>query len=188
MTTRKKKVFLKEEFINFLLRYRVDIEKFVLDNFKKPIFNIEEDNPLYTEHEKRLIYEAKIFSLWLITLCLHQKSNEFKDLLHDTFSDQADLNKAEKKIFYQDIEKRYKIYFEAYNQWAEKIDVGNLFGTTIVEVIINHNVDFSPKELPLIGDAFKSTQAFIIFGELFKEAIRVIGEAEKEFLIEDSNK
>ena len=137
----------------------------------------------YSGDSKLLEHEVIVFSLWLLILALPPSKYKFRDQIHDEFS--KSLSNPEKKALYEEIDKRYRNYFEAYEVWQENPKQGGLLGAVIVEIIINQNSDFSLKEyLPKVG-AMEAMKAFSIFAEYWEKNIQMIGYLEKKFAITD---
>jgi len=166
-----------KEFIDYLLLDTRDYTvKQTIDFFK--------NRRGYQGEDKYLVMEANIFSLWLLTISLPPDNNELRDLLHDTYCKHVKLTSQEKKLFYEELNKRYKIYFEAFNMRQENHQSGNILGSVIIEIIKNKNSNFSLKEyLPLVG-LIEVTEAFILFSELFKLNLKIVGEIKKKFRLD----
>ena len=171
-----KKKLSPVEFIDYLLLDTRDYnKKRTIDFFKNRLD--------YQGEDKYLEFEANIFSLWLLTISLPPQNNELRDLLHDTYCKHAQLDSQEKKLFYEEVDKRYKIYFEAFNMW-QKNPKGGYMGTVIIKVIKNKNPNFSWKESIPVVDAMEALEAHILFGELFKLNLKIVGEIKKKFRLD----
>ena len=163
----KKKLSTKEFIDYLLLDTRAYTVKQTIDFFKNRLG--------YKGEDRYLELEANIFSLWLLTISLPPQNNELRDLLHDTYCKQVQLDPQEKKLFYEEVDKRYKIYFEAFNIWQKNPQSGHIMGGVLIEIIKNKTSNFSLKEyLPLVG-ANEALEAFILFGELFKLNLKIVG-------------
>ena len=171
-----KKKISQEEFVDLLLEVRSEIEKLAIKALNED-FN-------YSGDKKKLQYEVMIFSLWLITLSALSKNQEIKDMLHSTFSWRY-WGVEENEPLFKQIDKRYKNYYEAFNMWQKNSQSGYMIGTVIVETIKNQNPDFSLSEkIPTVG-GIEALKATIIFGELFKVTLKMIGEIKKEYKIKN---
>lgn len=169
-----KKKISQKEFVDLLLETRSKIEKLAIKFFSED-FN-------YSGDEKKLRYEIMIFSLWLITISTPCNNYEIKDILHKTFSWRYWGVKKNEPLFKQ-INRRYKNYHEAFNIWQKNPQSGHIIGAVIVETIKNQNPNFSlNKKIPQVSD-LEALKATIIFGELFKTTLKIVGEIKKKYKI-----
>ena len=74
-----KKKISQNEFADILLEIRYEIEVLCIKAFN--------ENFDYKNEKNKLIYEAMIFSLWIVTITLPPSSNQLKDILHDKLCD-----------------------------------------------------------------------------------------------------
>jgi len=115
---------------------------------------------------------------------LPPQDKELRDLLHDTFCEYLKCDSDVKKYFYEEVDKRYRIYFEAFNMWTKNPSSGHMMGSVMIEIIKNQNSDFSLKKyLPLVG-ATEALKAFMLFSTLFKMSLESIGKIKKKFKID----
>ena len=171
-----KKKISQEEFVKLLLKIRSEIEASAIKAFNE---NFE-----YNGDKEKLKYEAMIFSLWIVTLSTPPDKPEIKDMLHGSFSEMYWGAKENKPLFEQ-IDKRYRNYYEAFNMWQRNPESGHMIGTVMIEIIKNQNPDFSlSKEIPS-SDATEVLKAFALFGELFKFSLKMVGEIMKKYKIEN---
>ena len=172
-----KKKLSPVEFIDYLL---LDAR----DHTRKQIIDFFKNRLGYQGQDKYLEFEATIFSLWLLTISLPPQNNELRDLLHDAYCKHAQLDSQEKKLFYEEVDKRYKIYFEAFDMWQNNPQRGDVLGGVIIEIIKNKNPNFSLKEyLPIVG-INEALETHILFGELFKLNLNIVGEIKKKFRLD----
>ncbi len=168
-----KEVVTQQEFIDLLLVVWNKIKQTSLEYF--------DEHFDYTGENKKLILETSIFSLWVVTLAIASASNSTKNLFHDNFCDSYGFDAKEKQNFYKLIDKRYSNYYDAFQIWQKNHGSGHMVGSVIVETIINQNPDFPfDKEIPQL-DFMEVSQAFILFGEQFKFAIKAIGKTVRKF-------
>lgn len=169
----KKKLTL-EQFVDSLLLIRMRVEEEVIQSF-------EEDFEYQGEAQK-LKYEARLFALWLITLCTPPKT-EIKDQLHHAFYEYLGIDDSTKEFLSEELDKRYKNYYAAFEMWQKNPGSGHMIGSVMLEIIKNQNSDFSLKDhLPLVG-AFEALQATTLFGSLFKASLDSIGNLKKEYKV-----
>jgi len=178
-----KKEVSKKEFIDGLLELRQQVEDNIVDYYKKG----SEMDPPYEGDEKGLRLEAKIFSLWLLTISIPIDRN-FLDLLHDTYCKYAGLNSQEQEIFYRELDKRYQTYHEAFNsdnkRQKENPKAVPLISGMMVEIIKNQNPNFSLKQgLPTIS-IFEDMMAYSLFANNFKFLVETVGGLREEFDID----
>jgi len=168
-----KKKISKEYYVSLLLTVNKMTEQSLMEAFKTDFG--------YSGEVEHLEYEMRIFSLWILTLSLPPSRYEFRDLIHEKIF--LKMEPKHRDMFYEEFDKRYRNYFEAYNMWQKNPAGGQTLGAVIIETIINKNPDFSLKEyLPSVG-AIEALQAFTLFVESFKPTIELIGEIEKKYKI-----
>lgn len=173
-----KKKISQEEFVNLLLKIRYEIEQSIIKSFN--------ENFGYSGEEKKLMFESRIFSLWIITIALPPTSNELKDSLHDKLCKYLELDNEIKQFFFKEIDKRYKNYFTAFDMWQKNPQSGHMIGTVMIETIKNQNPNFYLKEkIPIVGDT-EALEAFMLFSKLFELTLKMIGETKKKYKVRDS--
>ncbi len=128
----------------------------------------------YQGKDKDLELEATIFSLWLLTISLPPQNNELRDLLHDTYCEHARLDSPKKRLFYEAVDKRYKIYYEAFDIWQNNPQQGEILGAVIIEIIKNKNPNFSLKEYLPSVDAIEAFEAVRLITELFERNFKTV--------------
>ncbi|MCX6724338.1 MAG: hypothetical protein NT155_04210 [Candidatus Staskawiczbacteria bacterium] len=146
--------------------------------------NTEEVIKYFKEHLEcngpQLKDEASIFSLWLLTVCFPNFNKVFLDKLHDSFCKELKLNPGQIKLFYVEIDRRYKNYTKAYDMWMDNPKNGVL-GNVMIEIIKNKNPNFSiEKEVPIVGFTY-SYGAFSLFCKLFMINLKIIDDFKKEY-------
>lgn len=169
-----RKKISQEDYVNILLESRVMLQeeatKIVAEDFNG------------TVDEKKLQYELMIFTLWIITLSMPPDSDEVKDLLHRTFSYQYWGVENNDPLFRQ-IDRRYKNYYAAFNEYQKSPQSGHLLGGVIVETLKNQNSTFSlSEELPSVGD-IESLQYFMLFSSLFKQSLKIAKGLKKKYSV-----
>ncbi|GBE05983.1 hypothetical protein BMS3Abin10_01624 [bacterium BMS3Abin10] len=171
----KKKISL-EDYAELLLEALIDLEKRILQDFLHRTFECDVE-------DEALKYEVRIFSLWLITLRI--PSEKLRDILHDTFCTSIGANQEVKEMFYQDIDRRYRNYFTAYNMWIKNPQNGHMIGTAIIETMKNLNPNFSLEKgpLPLIG-AMEAHKGFLFFTSTFELSLKMIGFIKDKYTVE----
>jgi len=150
MSPSKKRVSI-ENYIDLLLEVRLAVEDRLLVEFSQAFD--------YEGEPKKLKYEARILSLWL--LCLGHTSKDLLDRIHDTFCEYLGASQEMRDVFYQDVDQRYSNYFAAFSVWQTNPQSGLVLGSAIVETVKNQNPHFSLEEgsIPIVG----ATEAFIGF-------------------------
>lgn len=174
-----KKKISQNEFADILLEIRYEIEQLCIKAFN--------ENFDYKNEKNKLIYEARIFSLWIVTITLPPSSNQLKDILHDKLCDYLKLEDKIKEFFFLEIDKRYKNYFAAFKMWQNNPQSGHMIGTVIVETIKNQNPDFSLDEIIPVVDGDEALDAFMLFSKLFEITIEMIGEIKQKYKINNLN-
>jgi hypothetical protein len=163
-----KKKMSKEDAVDMLLEIRSRIEKLTIKAFH--------ENLNYNGDEKKLQYEAMIFSLWLITLSLPSRTYRIKKMLHYTFSWEYSGIKDNDQLF-EEIYKRYDIYHGAFDIWKkDRQQDKQILGAVMVEIMKNQNSDFSLDEITSLVDPVEASKAFILFSSLVKLIVVTIRE------------
>lgn len=174
-----KKNITESQFVDFLLEMRSMVEEEVIKFFKNDF--------KYGGNENKLCYEAMIFSLWVTTISSPPNSSKIRDLLHDKHCENLNFDENTKQLFFEEIDRRYQNYYEAYNIWLGDPSVGGpVFGSVVVEIIHNQNSNFSVKEghyKPPLG-AMQNLQACALFASLFKAVKQSIGALKKSYKID----
>lgn len=175
-----RKKISQEKFIDLLLEVKYKIEQLFIKAFKKDLFFD------YNGTEKELIFEARILSLWIVTLSIPPTDDNLKDMLHDKLCKYLGTDDKTKQYFFEEIDKRYKNYYKAFDMWQKNPQRGDMVGTVIIETIKNQNPDFSlSKKMPLVGD-IEALMAFELFGKLFQLSLKMVGEIKKKYKIENA--
>lgn len=134
----------KEEFIEGLLT----LEESFKDLTVKFYMEAPEPVKIYKGDKRRLTAEARIFSLWLLTISI-PVNRDLLDLLHDTYFRCSNISEKDIEFANEEINKRYKIYNDALktDQKREKenqegIAGEPMVGIAMVEIIKNQNPHF----------------------------------------------
>jgi hypothetical protein len=167
----KSKEITLEECLSSLLKIQYLIEEKMLKQFGE----------FLKEDESGLIYEVRIFALWVVILSTPSKS--IRDDMHTAFCKKVGATESEIESFYKDLQYRYENYFYAFNMLQDGSPSGPLIlGGTIFDTIINQNkfLSLSNGELPLTGD----TEAFWAM-HVFSDAFQLcLGKIKKQGLAE----
>jgi len=162
-----------KDFIAVLLTRRDDIDKSIKDYFLTELG--------FHGDRKFLNLDIAILSLWIITLTIPDK---YRSLLHEAFCEDLQLIPDAKMIFYEELNKRYKNYFDAFSMWQKNHRNGHTLGGVIIEIIKNQNPNFSIKNsLPIVG-VTEAFNAFVIFMSSYTATLELIKELKKTFEIE----
>ena len=170
---------LKEkDFIDILLLLERDIKEDITNLFLGKIggvFRLEK----YRGNKRQLSLEATILSLWIITVAL--PSDELRYSLHEAFCDLLKLTPEEKHLFLQAVDKRYKIYFKAFNMWQDNHS-RLVLGGAILEIIQNGNLDTTLSSI--IVDANASFVVNVTILHLLEVTLEKIADLKKKYDIE----
>jgi hypothetical protein len=159
----EKTTLSEEEFIDLLIRLRFGDDRPVGERFKNEFF--------YTGDIKSLLFEVRIFLLWIVTISLppHDRKR-LGDLAHASYfklcysGTTYGLQRVE--VFRQEIPKRYHNYYEGYNRWIDNHS-NMILGSVLYETIINQNRDYQIETYIPIIDIIQSSAAFDIFIDTF---------------------
>lgn len=170
MKQKKKKLSL-DGYFDTLLYLESTIEESVIS------FVMEFDE-FQGDHDT-LNFEAKIFSLWIITLAIPSDDN--KRLFHQRYCKRLKMPDIAIQDFYKEMRNRYQKYYFAYNKWIKSPESSDVIGNIIAEILINQKSDFSPKEsIPKTNELLKINmhQLFVL---AYERTITLINELKKEF-------
>ena len=168
----KKKSMTKQEYVDFLLDIRSEIETLAIESFQQ-VFEVN-------DVDGKFKYEIMIFTLWIVTLCTPPKNDDIKDLMHRDFSWKY-WGTTQNDLLFKNIDARYKNYYAAYSLWQQNPQSGHVLGTVIVEIVKNKNPSFSLSEkIPVVSDT-AALEAFSLFNFLLETCLKTIHKLSKKY-------
>jgi hypothetical protein len=168
-----RKTLTISEYLDALLDQRMLIDKSLKEHVK------EKTN--FSGDEELLNLEAKIFSLWLISLTIDER--ELKDMFHKRYCNTLGLDRIQIPMFYQQIKIRYDNYNYAFNCWAKDPRSGYILGGVMTEIIVNQNPNFSTQGKLPMTDCDIDMGMNVFFSLWFKSTLDFLIKLKENFIL-----